>query len=224
MDALFNPNNFWNVVLLAGILMTFLSAMPITVPMWRDSKGRPVHLRVPKAKQRTFFFLGVTLILTSLLIVAATNWAGIFSPMKAVSLSGKQVNELDLTPHELVASAYAQIRSPREVAKFRLPQRDTKTLDGVFGDKISVYVGDVHLVKPSHVIVFLNQPGLQPVDSLEYENFKRLLPESSIVLDAKVFDRQTFNFSFNNREYLVACELKWYLVGEDFVDVHIFEL
>lgn len=217
---LLNPNSFWNVVFLTGAVMTLLSATPVKIPCL---KGDAIVLRIPVRKQRAFLILGVALIVVSLIIVSIPNWSGLLSP--AEKSPDTFSRELAMNPVEgisfsLVPAAYAQSpaesQTPEAVANFQLVQRRSLTLNKHFDGELGVYLGDVHLVDPSRIVLYVTSPGMSLPTKMKDEEVSTMVPPGSIIADATLSDGQSLEFTFKGEKYKLLAHFNWYVVGEDY--------
>jgi hypothetical protein len=216
MEKLLNPNSFWNLVFLAGTGMTIVSvASPLRIP-W---KGDEVLIRIPVKKQKTFLILGIVLIAISLIIVSIPSWAGFFSPAeKSPDTFSREtaLNRIESFGFSLTQAAYAAETTDdsESVASFRLVQRRYLTINKHFEGKLGVYLGDVHLVNPNRIVLFVPQASMPPKGKLESMN--TVVPPGSIIAAANITDGQSLEFTFEGKKYKLLAHFDWYIVGEDY--------
>lgn len=225
MKEFLSLNSFWNIVFLSGFVLTVLSGTPIPLP-GPGTDGPRRALQVPRHKQKSFFVCGLLLILVSLLMVGATHWAGLISP-KRESAGGAEpearTTRMPSLSFGLASPAFAQElghEAARDVTRFELLQRHVHPLGGEL-QGLSVYLSDVHLIDTSRVIIFRNQSDPQTSQAGEYDSFRTRIPDSAILLDAKLSQNNQLRFKLDGKEYAIRAQYRWYPIGQDFAVMEI---
>ncbi|HEY7544593.1 MAG TPA: hypothetical protein VID27_06915 [Blastocatellia bacterium] len=218
MSSLLNPNYFWNIAFLTGACMAIFAGLggPIEI----NVKGNTLRLlpRISRASRPRYFFTGLALMLISVFMVAATNWGGIRDNGDS---SGGNSTTPAAAPLSITFTAMAATQN-KPVAEFKLVQNQV-VVPGVFGGRLAVYIGEVRLVGSSNLIIFKTDERWDAGARFSYEDMKRRIPGQNIIAEGNLSSGQSIRFGFEGKQYNLTGKLKWYVVGEDFAEIKIFE-
>jgi hypothetical protein len=221
MSTLLNPNSFWNLVFLAGIILIILGVINGKAKIWEVFAGE-----VSRETQKWLRSLGAILVFVSIAFFCLSNWGGLVSPVTG----GEAPKELDKhtsiqlvrAPANLAQVTVATTES-KPVATITAVERHPTEAPKTFGDNVVVYVDTITLFGKSRLLICQTDVELGKAE-ISYDAFKAALAKgkTKILSEKPVSKNEEIDFNWNDRAYHAKIELKWFVKGKGFAVIEVY--
>jgi hypothetical protein len=222
--SILDPNCFWNIVLLAGVVLMVLSVL--TGPVGFKFGKRSLEGTVEKDPQqrRPLLWIGLVMSLVAIAFMAFTNWGGLVSPIHNGKPKGPDEHtSLHLVPAPAsLAQISVSTSEPKPLATLTIVARHEIRAPQALGSDVIVYVGAINLLGRSRLLIYRSDsPPSQ--GEIHYHLLRPKLLKEQIIWDGDVSNKQTIAFTWNGQNYRVIIELNWFLRGDNYAVINLYK-
>lgn len=222
MSTLLNPNSFWTVVFLAGIILIVLGVINGKAKIWEVFVGE-----VSQGAQSWLRNVGLILVFVSIAFVCLSNFAGFISPVHGSEASTPPEKHASIqlvpAPANLAEVTVATTES-KPVATIRAVERHPKKVPEPFGNNVIVYVDTITLFGKSRLLICQTEVPLE-TGEMTYDAFKAAAlakGNTKILSETQVSKNEEIDFNWNGHAYRAKIELKWFVKGNSFADIEVY--